>query len=209
MQDIVQGSPEWFAARAGRVTASKISTVMAKGKAGAMSATRKTYMGELLAERFTGKCVEGFKSGPMDHGNTTEPQARAQYTMRTGRMVKEVGFIPHPSGLFAGASPDGLVGDDGMLEIKCPNTMTHIDTLDGAGIARPYLLQMHWQMICAGRKWVDFISYDPRLPEHRAFHMRRVPADTRLSAEITSEVRAFITELDALEARMNLMPTAH
>lgn len=203
-----QGTPEWFAARAGRVTASKIADVMAKGRGNAPSATRSNYMAQLVAERLTGNCAETFKSAAMDHGTETEPQARAQYTMTTGRMVEEVAFIPHPDGWAAGASPDGLVGDDGMLEIKCPNTATHIATLRGAKIDRKYMLQMHWQMICAGRKWCDFASYDPRMPDELALHIRRVELDHELTEDINAAVWSFMADLDALEAELSTMREA-
>lgn len=195
-----QGTPEWFAARLGRVTASKISDVMSKGRGNAPSATRANYMAQLVAERLTGEAAESYTNAAMQHGTETEPQARAQYTMRTGNVVQEVGFIPHPDGIHAGASPDGLVGDDGLVEIKCPNTATHIATLRGASIDRKYLLQMQWQMICTGRAWCDFVSYDPRMPHELALKVQRVHHDETLAGEISSAVSEFLGELEGLEA---------
>ena len=147
-----QRSPEWFAHRVGRVTASRISDLMAQTKSGP-GAARKNYMADLIAERLTGEAREGFSNAAMQWGTDTEPQARAAYEFITDQSVTEVGFIDHPRLQMAGCSPDGLVGDGGMVEIKCPNTATHIQTLRGKEIDRKYLLQMQWQMICTGREW--------------------------------------------------------
>lgn len=190
-----QGTAEWLAQRAGKVTASRIADVMAKTKTG-YGATRKTYMGDLVAERLTGLPKPGFSNAAMQWGTDTEPQARAMYEFETGLDVVETGFVPHPELDGTGASPDGLVGDNGLVEIKCPNTATHIETLRGSKIDRKYLLQMHWQMICTGRDWCDFVSFDPRLLFEMQIHIRRVERDADLSKEITDEVTQFITELD-------------
>ena len=190
-----QGTDEWLAERAGKVTASRIADVMAKTKTG-YGATRKTYMGDLVAELLTGVPKQGFSNAAMQWGTETEPQARAMYELETGQTVVETGFVPHPTLGGAGASPDGLVGDDGLVEIKCPNTATHIETLRGSKIDRKYLLQMHWQMICTGRDWCDFVSFDPRLPLEMQMHIRRVEKDAELSEEITAEVTQFLTELN-------------
>jgi len=155
-----QGTDEWLRERAGKVTASRIADVMAKGRGSAPSATRANYMAELVAERLTGEPTVGFTNAAMQHGTETEPQARAQYMMRTGLDVQEVGFVTHPSLAMSGASPDGLAGADGLVEIKCPNTATHIQTLRGKAIDRKYVLQMQWQMTCTGREWCDFVSFD-------------------------------------------------
>jgi putative phage-type endonuclease len=190
-----QGTPEWLAERAGKVTASRIADVMAKTKTG-YGASRATYMAELVAERLTGIPRQGFTNDAMRWGTETEPQARAMYELETGHTVTETGFVPHPTIEGTGASPDGLVGDTGLVEIKCPNTATHIETLRGAGIDRKYLLQMHWQMICVGREWCDFCSFDPRLPLEMQIHIRRVELDAELAEQITAEVTQFINELN-------------
>lgn len=203
--DIEQGSAEWLQARCGLITASKISDVMAKGRGNAPSATRATYMGTLAAERLSGNPVEHFTSSAMDWGTETEPQARAQYSMRTGEMIAEVGFVPHPSIVNAGASPDGLVGELGLVEIKCPNTATHIANLRGATIKSGYMLQMQWQMACTGRKWCDFVSFDPRMPDHLAMKITRVPRDNEKITEITAEVSKFEGELVAMIAELEAM----
>lgn len=190
-----QGTAEWLSERAGKVTASRIGDLMAKTKAG-YGASRANYMAELVAERLTGIPKQSFTNEAMRWGTETEPQARAMYELETGNTVLEVGFIPHPKLEGCGASPDGLVGGSGLVEIKCPNTATHIETLRGAAIDRKYLLQMHWQMICTRRDWCDFVSFDPRLPLEMQIHIRRVERDAELVDEITSEVTQFLTELN-------------
>jgi len=198
MLDMEQGTPEWLQARCGLVTASKISDVMSKGRGSSPSATRATYMGQLIAERLTGNPTAGFTNSSMDWGSETEPQARAEYTMRTGNMVDEVGFVPHPTLAKAGASPDGLVALDGLVEIKCPNTATHITSLLGGSIKNGYRLQMQWQMACTGRKWCDFVSFDPRMPDDMAYHCKRIERDNAEITAITTAVSTFDAELEAL-----------
>lgn len=206
-----QGTDEWLSERAGKVTASRIADLMAKTKSG-YSASRKNYMADLIAERLTGVPKQGFTNAAMQWGTETEPQARAMYDFQTGNSVLEVGFIAHPSIKGTGASPDGLVGDKGLVEIKCPNTATHIDTLRGSKIDRKYLLQMHWQMICTERDWCDFVSFDPRLPDEMQMHIVHVERDADLCAEIEAEVTAFLTELDEavadLRARFEMKEAA-
>lgn len=202
MTEIVQGSPEWHALRCGRVTASRVSAVVAKTKSG-VSATRAIYMGELLAERLTGQPAEKYKSPAMNWGNDTEAEARAAYSFYTGNDVKEVAFVIHPKIEQSGASPDGEVATDGLLEIKCPNTSTHVEALLGGSVPGAYRLQMMWQLACTGRKWCDFVSYDPRLPEHMRLFVRRVERCETTIAELETEVRDFIGELDAMVADLN------
>lgn len=198
-QDIPQGTQEWHAARCGRVTASRIADVMAKTKTGP-SASRVNYMAELVAERLTGVPASSFSNAAMQWGTDHEPAARECYVFETGASVVEVGFFIHPVLLMAGASPDGLVGDDGLVEIKCPNTATHIDTLKGAPIADKYMKQMQFQMACTGRQWCDFVSYDPRMPIEMQLRIRRIDRDAEAIAEIEASVRAFIEEIDATVA---------
>jgi len=190
-----QGTDAWLSERAGKVTASRIADVMAKTKSG-YGASRETYMGDLAAEMLTGVPKQGFTNAAMQWGTETEPQARAMYEFQTGRTVVETGFVPHPTIEGTGASPDGLVDDSGLVEIKCPNTVTHIKTLRGAAIDRKYILQMHWQMICTGREWCDFASFDPRLPDEMQLHVERVHLDAELAEEITAEVTVFLNELN-------------
>lgn len=199
-----QGTTEWLSERCGKVTASKIADVMAQTKSGP-GAARKNYMADLLTERLTGEPKQYFTNAAMEWGTEQEPRARAMYAFHTGNSVVETGFVPHPSLEATGASPDGLVSDDGLVEIKCPNTATHIETLRGAKIDRKYLLQMHWQMICTQRDWCDFVSFDPRLPEYLQLHVQRVERDAELVEEITAAVTQFLTELNEAEAELRAL----
>ena len=190
-----QRTDAWFAQRCGKVTASRIADVMARTKTG-YGAGRANYHAQLVAERLTGTVADSFSNAAMQWGTDTEPQARALYAFDTGLDVIETGFHLHPAITESGASPDGLVGDAGLVEIKCPQTATHIATLRGSEIDRKYLLQMQWQMACTGREWCDFVSFDPRLPLEMQMHCRRVERDADLIAEIETEVRAFLAEVD-------------
>jgi putative phage-type endonuclease len=198
---LIQGSDEWKAARLGKVTASRVSDVLAKTKTG-YGAGRGNYMAELIAERLTGVSADKYTNAAMAWGTATEDEARASYEFQAGVVVETVGFVAHPSLAMCGASPDGLVGDDGLLEIKCPNTKTHIDTLLGRSIPSEYVTQMLWQMACTGRAWCDFVSYDPRLPETMRLFVKRLERDDERIAEITKEVEAFLKELSDKEASL-------
>jgi len=191
-----QRSDEWFAHRLGRVTASRVADVMAQTKSGP-SAARKNYMADLIAERLTGERRGSFSNAAMQWGAETEPQARAAYQFMHDAEIVEVGFIDHPEIDMAGCSPDGLVGEDGMIEIKCPNTATHLDTLLTGNIDGKYFKQMQFQMSCAGRVWCDFVSFDPRLPAEMQLWVYRVALDAEVVAEIEDKVQAFLAELDA------------
>lgn len=196
-----QGTPEWHNDRLGKATASRASDILAKGKSGP-SASRKNYMAELLAERLTGTVAEGFTSAAIERGSELEAEARLRYELQFGTAIETTGFVPHPTIAMTGASPDGLVGDDGLVEFKCPNTATHIETLRGGTILKTYRDQMQWQMECTGRLWCDFVSYDPRLPASMQMHVQRVPRDDQYLAEVRAEIIAFLNELDALVAEM-------
>jgi putative phage-type endonuclease len=201
MAEIIQGSPEWFAARLGRVTASRVADVVAKTKTG-WGASRANYAAELVAERLTGKPTEGFKSPAMQWGTEYEADARAAYAWHADADVTEVGFMPHPRIALSGASPDGLVGDDGLVEIKCPSTATHIETLLGQTVSAKYITQMMWQMACTGRAWTDFVSFDPRLPEEMRLFVKRVYRDDQLIAELEREVTVFLNEVRSTVERL-------
>lgn len=198
---IVQGSPEWHAERLGKVTASRMADVCARTKSG-WGASRKNYMAELVAERLTGTRADGFTNAAMQWGTDQEPEARIAYEFYRDAAVAEVGFVPHPSIADTGASPDGLVGDDGLVEFKCPNTATHIETLLGGTVPEKYVLQMHWQMACTGRQWCDFASYDPRLPESMRLFVQRVPRDEATIATLEKDVVEFLTELRETVAKL-------
>jgi len=196
-----QRSPEWYAARLGHVTASRVADIVAKTKTG-YSTSRANYMAELICERLTGMQGASYASAAMQWGTETEPMARAAYEAKVGSLVIETGFVPHGSIPMAGASPDGLIGDDGLVEVKCPITATHIDTLLGQSVPGRYITQMQWQMACTGRKWCDFVSYDPRMPEKMQLFIKRIDRDTAAIAELEGEVVNFINELDRKIAQL-------
>ncbi|NOV17845.1 exonuclease [Ensifer adhaerens] len=202
MDEIVQGSAEWHALRCGKVTASRVADVIARTKTG-WGASRANYAAELIAERLTGVAAEGFTNAAMQWGTDQEPNARMAYEFMHDVTVEQIAFVVHPDISDAGASPDGLVGDSGMVEIKCPNTATHIDTLVKQAIPAKYITQMLWQMACTGREWCDFVSYDPRLPESMQLFVKRVHRDQDAIDELEREVLAFLmeeveTKVDAL-----------
>jgi len=192
---VEQGTSEWKLARCGKVTASRVADVIAKTKSG-YGASRANYMAELICERLTGMPTEGYTSAAMQHGIDTEPMARSAYESAVGALVVEAGFVPHRVIHMSGASPDGLVDDDGLIEIKCPQTATHIDTLLSDAVPSKYIIQMQWQMACTGRKWCDFLSYDPRLSENMRLFVKRVPRDDAFIAELEREVMSFLSELE-------------
>ena len=193
--DLVQGSEEWLRARVGRVTASRVADVIAKTKTG-VSASRANYMAELVAERLTGEPAERYSNAAMSWGTEQEPQARNAYSFMRDVDVLQVGFIPHPQLAMSGASPDGLVGEDGLVEIKCPNTANHIEALIGQPISSKYITQMQWQMACTERQWCDFASFDPRLPHEMRLFVQRVHREEPLIAELEREVATFLAELE-------------
>lgn len=190
-----QRTEGWFNDRLGKVTASRIGDLMATTKSGP-SASRANYAAQLICERLTGAREEGYINAAMQHGIDTEAQARAAYEFTQGTGVMEVGFMTHPTIAASGASPDGLIGDSGLIEIKCPSSATHIATLRGGAIDRKYLLQMQWQIACTERLWCDFVSFDPRLPLEMQLHVQRVHRDDALIAEIESSVTKFLAEVD-------------
>lgn len=201
MSDFDQGSADWFAIRCGKVTASRVADVIAKTKTGP-SASRTNYAAQLIAERLTGTVAESYSNAAMAWGTEQEPEARLAYEFRTDAEVEQIAFVLHPAIDMSGASPDGLVGADGLVEIKCPNTATHIETLLGQSIPGKYQTQMLWQMACTGRKWCDFASFDPRLPEEMRLFVRRMDRDDARIAELEAEVTAFLSEIDATVAEL-------
>jgi putative phage-type endonuclease len=180
----------------GKVTASRIADLMAKTKSG-YGASRANYAAQLIAERLTGCVAPSFTNAAMIHGTETEPEARRAYEFFVDCDVQQVGFVPHPAINMAGASPDGLVGTDGLLELKCPTTATHIETLLTGAIPDKYFKQMQFQMACTDRQWCDFASYDPRMPERMRLFVKRVNRDAEAVGEIETEIRAFLTEIAA------------
>ena len=196
-----QRTAEWFAARAGRVTASRIADVTGKTKSG-YGAARADYMVELLAERLTGQPTEKFVSSAMQWGTDQEPHARHLYTVKTGLWVDEVGFVRHPKIEWAGASPDGRIGIDGLVEIKCPKTTTHLETLTSKSVPKNHYAQMQWQMRCADRAWCDYVVFDPRMPVKAQLFVTRVTRDDEWLTTTEAEVIKFLAEVDAKVAAL-------
>jgi putative phage-type endonuclease len=194
MDGELQRTEEWFLARLGKVTASRIADVMAKTKTG-YSTSRANYMAQIVAERLTGKQQESYSNAAMQWGTDTEPLARAAWENEMGLMVIETGFHDHPNIPMSGASPDGLVGDKGLIEIKCPNTATHIDYLISKELPRKYWLQMQWQMACTDRDHCYFVMYDPRMPERHQLRSAWVGRDDKEIKEIEEEVTKFLDEV--------------
>jgi putative phage-type endonuclease len=199
---IPQGTEAWAQARLGKATASRIADVIARTKSG-YGASRANYMAELVAERLTGEQFATYTNAAMQWGVDTEPQARAAYQLMEGVPIAPAGFVEHPNLAMAGASPDGFVGKDGLIEIKCPKTATHIETLLGGTVPDKYVVQMQWQMACTGRKYVDFVSFDPRMPESMALFTQRVKRDEKRIEELTGEVALFLAEVSDRVQRLN------
>ena len=190
-----QRTDEWYAARLGKVTASRVADVIAKTKSG-YSTSRANYMAELICEHLTGVRGDFYQNAAMLWGVEKELDARAAYEARIGALVTEVGFTPHNSINASGASPDGLVDDEGLVEIKCPITATHLDTILTETVPGKYVTQMQWQMACTGRKWCDFVSYDPRLPQEMSLFIKRVPRDNEMILSLEREVMMFLDEME-------------
>ncbi len=196
-----QGSPEWLAARAGHCTASRFKDVLAKIKTGE-SASRRNYRIQLVTERLTGRPCDSFTNAAMEWGTATEPFARAAYESARTLMVDETGFLLHPAVPFVGASPDGLVADDGGVEIKCPHQSTvHVETLE-SGMPPEHRAQVQGTLWVTGRQWWDFISYDPRMPEHLQLYVERVKRDDAYIDALAAEVGRFLAEVEAMRDRL-------
>ncbi len=189
-----QGSPEWFEARIGKATASRVTDILATIKTGE-AITRRNYRMQLVCERLTGLKEEGYTNSHMERGTLLEPLARASYEVIKGLMVDEVGFVPHPTIEMAGASPDGLVGFDGLIEIKCPTAGNHIDTILSKEAPKKYISQMQFQMACTGRAWCDFVSYCPEVGANLELFIVRVMRDDEYIAETEKAIIAFLNEV--------------
>jgi putative phage-type endonuclease len=201
---VIQGSPEWLAERHGRITGSHMADVLAFLKTGGKGETkaRYNYKIALIAERLTGRATECYVSPEMQWGTDNEPLARGAYEVETGRSVEQVGFYVHPIFDYAGGSPDGLVGKDGLIEIKCAKTATHIAWMLDGIVPPEHEPQMSWYMACTDRKWCDFVSFDPRLPEHlQLFIVRLMRSDERI-AEMEAAAQLFEAEIESLMARL-------
>ena len=190
-----QRTDEWFASRLGKATASRIADIIAKTKTGP-SASRENYAVQLVLERITQSKGESYSNAAMQWGTETEPLARQADELKRGLFVDEVGFIDHPTISNSGASPDGLVGTDGLVEIKCPNSATHMETLVTRKIPQKYIPQMTWQMACTGRSWCDFVSFDPRFPENLQIFIERIEYDPTYVRMLELEVTQFLDEVE-------------
>jgi len=199
---IEQGSPEWFAQRLGKVTASRVADVIAKTKTG-YSTSRDNYMAQLVCERMTNTVAESYSNSAMQWGTETEPLARAAYEAYADVLVDELPMITHPTIEAAGASPDGLVGDSVLVEIKCPNTATHIETLLTQTVPSKYNTQMQWQMACTDREWCDFVSFDPRMSDGLQLFVKRIQRDDVYIQMLEEEVKKFLVELDGKIMKLN------
>lgn len=198
-----QGSEAWRMARCGRVTASRVAEVLAKGRNGGIPVTRNAYMDDLIAERIIGRPTESFTNEAMIFGSAHEASARALYSLKYDIDVETVGFIDHPTIPMSGCSPDGMIGDDGLLEIKIPNTTTHLETLRKRIVPTKYLLQITWQMACVPhRRWCDFVSFDPRVEPERQIFVKRVEIDRAEVSRLEEAVRQFLADMEPVEARV-------
>ena len=191
---IEQRTEEWFAQRLGKVTASRVADVIAKTKTGA-SASRDNYATQLILERLTNKQAEFYSNAAMQWGTETEPMARQAYELKRGVFVDEVGFIDHPTIEMSGASPDGLVGKNGLVEIKCPESKTHMEYLLSGKAPAKYIPQMMWQMACTGREWCDFVSFDPRFPENLQILVVKVEYDPTYMKMLELEITKFLDDV--------------
>jgi putative phage-type endonuclease len=186
-----QGSNEWLLERLGFCTGSRVSDALAKKG----TATRENYLWQLVAERLTGQIQESFTNAAMIRGTEQEPIARAAYEAHTGHFVDQVGFVKHKSLDWFGASPDGLVGEDGLVEIKNPNTSTHLQYRKSGQPPAKYRYQMMAQLACTGRKWCDFVSFDSRLPESKQLFVVRFEPDAKDMEAMLESVQEFLDEV--------------
>ena len=203
-----QGSKEWLQARCGVITASRIADLMATNKSG-FSTSRANYAAQLVAERMTGNIAESFSNAAMEWGTATEPAARIAYEWFRDVSVVEVGLVPHPTIERSGASPDGLVGDLGLVEIKCPNTATHIGYLLDGKVPPKYQPQMAWQLSCTGRQWCDFVSFDPRMGHEDQFFCVRYEPPKIYIGELELAVRQFDREIEETIQKVIARRTRH
>ena len=197
-----QRTEEWFAARCGKVTASRVADIIAKTKTG-YSTSRENYLAQLVCERMTGKPAESYSNCAMQWGLEQEIYARGAYEAARDVLVDELGFVIHPTIAMAGASPDGLVGEFGLVEIKCPNTATHIDTLLTQTVPTKYITQMQWQMACTQRQWCDFVSFDPRMDEGLQLFIKQVDYDPIYVAQLEKEVINFLMDVEDKIQKLN------
>lgn len=181
--------------RLGKVTASRVADLLAKTKTGP-SASRGNYLIELALQRVTKTIEESYTNAAMEWGTQTEPQARVAYEVKTGNFVDQVAFIDHPTIAGFGCSPDGIVGSDGLIEIKCPNSATHWSYIKANEPPNKYFIQMQAQMAVTGAKWCDFVSFDPRMPERSQLLVVRVMRDPEYILYMEAEISLFLKEVE-------------
>ena len=198
---VQQGTPEWHQLRLGKVTASRVADILAKTKSG-ISASRGNYLIELALQRVTKTIEESYTNAAMEWGTATEPQARVAYEVATGNFVDQVAFVDHPTIVGFGCSPDGLVGSDALIEIKCPSSATHWSYIKANEPPQKYIIQMQAQMAVTGAKWCDFVSFDPRMPERSQLLIVHVPRDPEFILYMETEINQFLSEV---KAEVNLM----
>ena len=198
---VQQGTDAWHQLRLGKVTASRVADILAKTKTGP-SASRQNYLIELAIQRTTGIIEESYTNAAMEWGTQTEPQARVAYEVKTGNFVDQVAFVDHSTIAGFGCSPDGLVGDKGLIEIKCPNSATHWSYVKAKAPPTKYFIQMQAQMACTNSDWCDFVSFDPRMPERSQLLIVRVDRDSKFINEMIVEIQQFLSEV---EVEVNLM----
>lgn len=200
---VEQGGPEWRALRMGKVTASGVVRACRKVKSGGYSADRANYLTELVLERLTGRETESFDSQDIANGRAREPDARAEYELRRRCTVDQIGFVDHPTIPMSGASADGFVGDDGLVEFKCPKPATHLEYLRGGTVPNEYMPQVTWNFACnPTRAWCDFVSFNPDFPESMSLLIVRVLRDPARIAETESHIRQFLKEIETTEAEL-------
>lgn len=201
--ELVQGSPEWHAARSGSVGSSDVADVMRKLKTGEPSASRAQLMARKIAERLSRRPIGGYQSRAMLEAQAKEAEARSSYAFMYDVEVKLIGLVRHPTIVGAHASPDGLIGAHGLIEIKCPEHAAHLDVLLTTKVPRDYFLQIQWQMAVTGRRWCDFVSYHPDFPPELQLAVNRVDRDLVLMAEMEAAVRVFLADLEKKIAQLS------
>jgi putative phage-type endonuclease len=200
---MLQGSEEWRQARCGSIGASDAPSVVRRIKSGGFSADRESLLAAKVLERITNTPVEPYRSAAMLQGTAREPEARMTYALVKGVEVEEIALVPHPFIKGAHCSPDGLVGNDGLLEVKCPQPPAHLDLLLNGQISNDYTVQMQWQMACARMPWCDYVSYNPDFPPHMQLWIKRVHRDAALNGELEIEITKFIKEIDRKVAELS------
>jgi hypothetical protein len=202
---MIQGTPEWWAAKLGKVSSSGIAAVLSKGRNGGIPITRNNYMDDLIAERMLGRTVgQDFENDATRWGSSCEAEARTFYSLTRDVDVEQVGFIDHPSIPMSGCSPDGLIGDVGFCEFKCPTTSTHLETIRKNSVPTKYMPQINWLAACLPeRRYCDFASYDPRLDDRsKRLFVKRVEIDRAEVARLEDAVRQFLADIEPIEARV-------